>query len=137
MRIALRGRQAGVGHADDQVSLDGLLVCQLTAHVIAAGVNALAVHDGVGAGKVDLLKDAVGGLFGSGHTLLGHKALGADAQNLTGTNIAHVLGAHDIERAGLGSNDPTAGARHMSGCVGRGGVILRRQLRNGCGIGLI
>ena len=128
MRIALRGRQARVGHADDQVGLDGLLVCQLTTHVIAAGVNALAVHDGVGAGKVDLLKDAVGGLFGGGHALLGHEALGADAQNLAGTDVADVLGAHDVERAGLGGNDPAAGTGDMGGSVDRRGLVLRRQL---------
>lgn len=38
VRITLRRRQAGVGHADDQVGLDGLLInCQLTTHVITTG----------------------------------------------------------------------------------------------------
>ena len=137
VRIALRGRQAGVGHADNQVGLDGLLVRQLATHVVAAGVDALAVHDGVGAGKVNLLKDAVGGLFGGRHALLGHKALGADAQNLAGADVADVLGAHDVERTSLGGNDPTAGAGDMGGGVDRRRVVLRRQLRNGCGIGLV
>ena len=137
MRIPLRGRQAGVGHADDQVGLDGLLMCQLTTHVITAGVDALAVHDGVGAGKVDLLKDAVSRLFGGRHALLGHKALGADAQNLTGTDVADVLGAHNVERTSLGGDDPAAGAGDMGGGVDRRGAVLRRQLRNGCGIGLV
>ena len=137
MRIPLRGRQAGVRHADDQVGLDGLLMCQLTTHVVTAGVDALAVHDGIGAGEVDLLKDAVSRLFGSGHTLLGHKALGADAQNLTGTDVADVLGAHNVERTSLGGDDPAAGARDMDGGVDRRGAVLRRQLRNGCGIGLV
>ena len=137
VRIPLRGRQAGVGHADDQVGLDGLLMCQLTTHVITAGVDALAVHDGIGAGKVDLLKDAVSRLFGSRHALLGHKALGADAQNLTGTDVADVLGAHNVERTSLGGDDPAAGAGDMGGGVDRRGAVLRRKLRNGCGIGLV
>ena len=137
MRIPLRGRQAGVGHADDQIGLDGLLVCQLTTHVVTAGIDALAVHDGVGAGKVDLLKDAVGGLFGCRHALLGYQALGADAQDLAGTDVTDVLGTHDVECAGLGSNDPAAGARDTDGGVDRRGAVLRRQLRNGCGIGLV
>ena len=137
MRITLRGRQAGVGYADDQVGLDGLLVCQLTTHVVTAGIDALAVHDGVGAGEVDLLKDAVGGLFGCRHALLGYQTLGADAQNLAGTNVTDVLGTHDVECAGLGSNDPAAGARDTDGGVDRRGAVLRRQLRNGCGIGLV
>ena len=137
VRIPLRGRQAGVGHADDQVGLDGLLMCQLTTHVVTAGVNALAVHDGVGTGEVDLLKDAVGGLFGCRHALLGYQTLGADAQDLAGTDVTDVLGAHDVECAGLGSNDPAAGARDMDGGVDRRGAVLRGQLRNGCGIGLV
>ena len=137
VRIPLRGRQTGVGHADNQVGLDGLLMCQLTTHVITAGVDALAVHDGVGASEVDLLKDAVSRLFGGRHALLGHKALGADAQNLTGTDVADVLGAHDIECTGLRSDDPAAGAGDMGGSVDRRGVVLRRQLRNGSGIGLV
>ena len=137
VRISLRRRQTGVGYADDQVGLDGLLMCQLTTHVITAGVDALAVHDGVGASKVNLLKDAVSGLFGSGHTLLGYQALGTDTQDLAGTDIAHVLGAHDIERASLGGNDPATGARDMGGSVDRCGGVLRRQLRNGCGVGLV
>ena len=126
MRIPLRGRQAGVGHADDQVGLDGLLVRQLTTHVVAAGIDALAVHDGVGAGKVDLLKDAVGRFFGCRYALLGYQALGADAQDLTGTDVADVLGAHNVERAGLRGDDPAAGARDMGGGVDRRGVVLRR-----------
>ena len=125
-RITLRRRQTGVGHADDQVGIDGLLVCQLTTHVVTAGVDALAIHDGVGAGKVDLLKDAVSGLFGSGHTLLGYQALGTDAQDLAGTDITDILGAHDIECTCLGGNDPAASARDMSGSVDRRGVVLRR-----------
>ena len=137
VRITLRGRQAGVGHANDQVGLDGLLVCQLTTHVVAAGVDALAVHDGVGTGKVDLLKDTVGGLFSRRYALLGHQALGADTQDLAGTDVADVLGAHDIECAGLGGNDPAASAGDTGGGVDRRGAVLRRQLRNGCGIGLV
>ena len=112
-------------------------MCQLTAHVVTAGIDALAVHDGVGAGKVDLLKDAVCGLFGGRHALLGYQTLGADAQNLAGTNVTDVLGTHDVECAGLGSNDPAAGAGDMGGGVDRRGAVLRRQLRNGCGIGLV
>ena len=137
MRIALRGRQAGVGHADDQVGLDGLLMCQLTTHIITAGVDALAVHDGIGTSEVDLLKDAVSRLFGGRHALLGYQALGADAQNLTGTDVADVLGAHNVERTSLGGDDPAAGAGDMGGGVDRRGAVLRRQLRNGCGVGLV
>ena len=137
VRIALRGRQTGVGHADDQVGLDGLLVCQLATHVVTAGVDALAVHDGVGAGKVDLLKDAVGRFFGCRHALLGHQALGADAQDLAGTDITDILGTHDIECARLGGNDPAAGARDMDGGVGRRGSVLRGQLRNRSCVGLV
>lgn len=120
-----------------QVGLDRLLMCQLTTHVVTAGIDALAVHDGVGAGKVDLLKDAVGGLFGRRHALLGYQTLGADAQDLAGTDVTDILGTHDVECAGLGSNDPAAGARDTDGGVDRCGAVLRRQLRNGCGIGLV
>ena len=137
VRIALRGRQAGVGHADDQVGLDGLLMCQLTTHVITASVDALAVHDGIGASEVDLLKDAVGRLLGGRHALLGYQPLGADAQNLAGTDVADVLGTHNVERTSLGGDDPAAGAGDMGGNVNRRGAVLRRQLRNGCGIGLV
>ncbi len=62
------------------------------------------------------------------HALLGYQTLGADAQDLAGTDVANVLGTHDVKCAGLGSNDPAAGAGDMGGGVDRRGAVLRRQL---------
>ena len=107
MRIALRGRHTRVGNADDHIGLDRLLVRELTAHVIAARVDALAVHDAVGACEVHLLEYAVGtGL--RGNALFGNQALGVDAQDLTRFDVANILGAYDVERARLGGNHPAA-----------------------------
>lgn len=76
-------------------------------HVVAASIDALAVHDGIGTSKIDLLKDAVCRLFRRGHALLGNKALVVDAQNLTRANVANILGAHDIEGTRLGKRQPS------------------------------
>ncbi len=127
MRALLGGGHALLGHealGADAQDLTGADIAhilgadnveragQLAAHVVTAGVDGLAVHDGVGASKVDLFEDAVRALLGGGHALLGHEALGADAQDLTGADIAHILGADNVERAGLGGNVPAGGGGH-------------------------
>ena len=59
----------------------------------------------VGTGKVDVLEDALGARLGV-DGLLGYGAVVGDAQNLAGADVSHVLGAHDVERAGLAGHDP-------------------------------
>ena len=128
VRKALSGRHTRVGHADDHVGIGRRLARKHAAHVVTARIDRLAVHDGIGTSEVHLLKHAVGA-FLSRNALLGNKALGVDAQNLAGADIAHVLSADDVERAGLGSDNPTAGNR----CCGRrrGAITCRRILKRG------
>ena len=134
MGKALCRRHTGVRHADDHIHVGRRLASELTAHVVAAGVHGLAVHDAVRASEVDLLEDALGALQHGGHALLGHQALGADAQDLARAHVAHVLRTHDVERAGLAGDHPTAGTRH-----GRGGIgvrVVRRGGHGGHGVGI-
>ena len=134
--VSLGGGQAGVGRADDHVGFNGALERQFATHIVAAGIDGLAIHDGIGTGEVHLLEDAVGALLGGRDTLLGHETLGADAQDLAGTDIAHVLGANDVERAGLGGNDPACGGgEHLIAHQVLGGRGITRQ-RGGRGGGI-
>ena len=43
------------------------------------------------------------------------RAVGGDAQDLAGTDVAHVGGAHDVEGAGFGRHDPAAGRGRLGG----------------------
>ena len=60
-RVADGGRDAGVGHRDDEVGVDRRLHGQVAAHLEAAVGERAAVQPGVGAREVDELEDAHGG----------------------------------------------------------------------------
>ena len=100
-------RDAAVGHAEHQVGLGRRLAGQDAAHVAARLVDRLAVHDGVGAGKVHVLEDAAGALARL-DALLGGDAILVEAHDLAGLDVAHVLGAHDVQAAGFTGNHPAA-----------------------------
>ena len=60
LRVADGGGDGGVGHAHDDVGIDGVLAGELGAHGHADGVEQLAADDAVGPGEVDVLEDAEG-----------------------------------------------------------------------------
>ena len=58
VRIADAGGVGRVRNGTDDVSLNGVHAGQFLAHCLAAQINAPTFQDGVGAGEVDVLKDA-------------------------------------------------------------------------------
>ena len=72
----------------------------------------MAAHDGIGTREVDLLEDAAGAGSRDG-PLLGHQAVIADADKLSGTDVAHVAGTDDVQGAGLGRDDPAFAKRDV------------------------
>ncbi len=135
VRVTLRRRHARVGHANNHVGLNRRLASKHAAHVIAAGVDALAIHDGVGARKVDLLKNALSTALRR-HSLLGNQTFGIDAQNLARANVAHVLSTHNVQGAGLGRNHPAARYSNL-GRICRLTLVKRRKLCHVLGICLV
>ena len=105
VRVADSGGGGGVGHADDDVGVDGGLAGELAAHVHAHRVEELVADDAVGAGEVDVLEDAEGvALLLDG--LHGVEAVLVDDDRLAGLDLADELGAEVVEGAGLGGDDP-------------------------------
>ena len=78
-------------------------------HAHARAVRQLAVQDGVRAGEVDVLEHAVR------YTGVGDwrgdaaQAVPVDDDGLSRLDLADELGAHMVERAALGRDDPSAG----------------------------
>ena len=58
MRKTLRWWQARVGHAKDEIGLDGSFASKLSAHLIAHGVDRATVIARIGAREVDMFEDA-------------------------------------------------------------------------------
>ena len=58
LRVADGGVQSRIGHTHNQVCLHGVALCQQTTGVFSCFMDADAVDDGVGAGKIDVFKNA-------------------------------------------------------------------------------
>ena len=100
---------------------------------LARDVDAAAVDDRIGAGKVDELEDAE--LFRrlAAVTRIRADAARIDHDDLAGADIAFKLGADGVERAGLGGEDDGAvlQSAHAEGTeavnVARGDELRRRR----------
>src|SRR5712692_7106592 len=57
--VANGGGNAGIGHGHDDVGFDGMLAREQAAEHLAALVYGTAEDDAVGAGKVDMLENAL------------------------------------------------------------------------------
>ena len=104
-RVAGGGRVAGVGHRDHEVGLDGRLAPEDLAHLRADLLEDLALEPGVGAREVDVLEDAVGAALRLDHLARLEPAL-ADRDQLARLDLAHQLGADDVEGAALRGDAP-------------------------------
>ena len=91
---------AGVGDRDDHVGARGGLAGELGAHLLAQIIDVAPGHDRVGPGEVDVLEDA-GARRASGEGTVAFDAVGRDGHDLAVLDLAHELGADDVERAGL------------------------------------
>ncbi len=102
--IAERGRDARIGHRDDDVGGDRALARQLGADPLARLVDAAALDDAVGTGEVDVFEDAEPPRAAA-EGVLRTNARGVDDDELAGLDVAHEVGADDVERAGFRGED--------------------------------
>ena len=102
--VAERRRHARIGHRDDDVGRDRALARQLGADPLARLVDAAALDDAVRPGEVDVLEDAEPPRA-AGEGVLRMHAGGIDDDELAGLDVAHEVGADDVERAGLRCQD--------------------------------
>ena len=107
LRVTDRRRHAGIRHRDDHVGRGGRLAREFDAAGFAHVVDAAAADDRVRPGEIDVLEDArprrqlAERLFRMGAVLV-------EDENFAVLDVAHVLGADDVERAGLGGEDRAA-----------------------------
>ena len=106
--VAHGGADAGVGHGNDDVGLDVVLAGELAAHFLADFIDGVAVDDGVGAGKIDVLENAEGALGLLGEGLDAGEAFFVDDNDFAGENIAHELGVDEVEGGGFAGEHPGA-----------------------------
>ena len=103
-RVAQRRRVRGVGDGEDAVRLHRVLPGELAAELAPGLVHAAAPDAGVGPGEVDQLEEARRrSLRRQGPHLL-HLAV-PDPEHLARLDVPHVLGADDVQRAGLRGHD--------------------------------
>ena len=110
------------------VGLGRRLARQLRAHALPDVVDVAAADDGVGPGEVDVLEDA-GPRGPAREGAVALDALGGDGDDLAVLDLAHELGADDVERAGLRR-------QHVSACragpAPAGGCRWDRARRSAC-----
>ncbi len=107
---------AGIGHGDDDVGVDGMLPREEAAEHFAAFVHRAAENNAVGAGEIDMLENALlERLFR--REVDGLDTGFGDAHHFAGLDLADVLGIEEIEGAGFGSDEPgveAAGSREFA-----------------------
>ncbi len=103
------GGDAGVGHGDDDdvvhAAGDGLLFGEAAAEGLAHLVDAGAFEARVGAGEVDVLEEAHLALV-RGEGLDAAEAARVDDDHLARLDVAHELGADEVEADRLAGDDP-------------------------------
>ena len=127
LRVANSRRHARLGHADDEVGVDGVLAGQGPAHLDARLVHDPAADDGVGPGEVDVLEDAPLGLR-LGEPVRAQPVL-VDGDELAGLDLADDGRADRLQRGRLGGDDPAAlepAEREGTHAPGVAGGIQRR-----------
>ena len=105
LRVAERRPDPGVGHRDDQVGDHRILAGELVAERLAHRVHVPAPQHRVRPREVDVLEHALQPLGGAEGLERGEAAL-VDDQDLARLDVAHHLGFHQVERAGLRGEHP-------------------------------
>ena len=119
-REAQRGVDAGIGHRNHDVGLDRVKARQFASHVHARPADRDAAQAAVGAGEVDVLKDAEGLARGCEGEFRAD-SLTVDHDHFPGLEVPDELRADQVECAGLGREDP--GAVHLA--EGEGSEAVR------------
>ena len=102
-----RGRRPRVGNGKDEVGLDGRLLCEPLAHADTRGVHLDAREARIRSSEVEELEDAERAAAVRWNGLPRLDAF-ADHEQLARPHLAFELGADQVERAGLGGDDPVA-----------------------------
>ena len=105
LRIADGRGHAGIGNGDDDVGVGRSLARQLPAHLFAHFVDRAAADDGVWPGEIDVFEDAEPRRIFR-HEAVALEPLAGDHHHLAVLDLAHEIGADDVERAGLGREHP-------------------------------
>src|SRR5258708_6706479 len=104
-RVAYGGRDAGIRHGDDDVRIHRMLARKEASEHLAAFVYGAAENDAVRAGGTDVLQDTLlERLFGCEPD--GLDARFGNAHHLARFDLADILRVEQVERAGLGSDQP-------------------------------
>jgi hypothetical protein len=107
LRIADRGRHAGIGHRNHDVRFGRHLAREFRAHVLADLVDGPALHEGIGAGEIDVLEDAWPRRHPRERPQALDPALG-DVDDLAVLDVADEPGTDDVERTRLGGQQVMA-----------------------------
>ena len=103
--IAEGGGHAGIRHRDHHVGNRRRFLGQLRADALARIIDAVALHHAVGPREIHILEDAEA-LRLDAERLHGGDAALVEDDELARLDVAHIVGADDVEGAGLGREDP-------------------------------
>ena len=107
-RVAHGGRNARIGHRHDDVRGHRGFTRELRPDPLAGVIDRHALHHRIGTGEIDVFEDAEP-FARPAEGLDAVHALVVDHDDLTGFDVAHEIGADDIQRAGFRGQDPAAG----------------------------
>src|SRR6185295_3711385 len=104
-RIADCRRHAGIRNRYDDVGIGRRFARQLPAHLFTHLVDRAAADDGVGTGEIDVFEDAKPRRI-FGHEAVALDSLAGDHHDFAILDLAHELGADDVQRARLRGEHP-------------------------------
>src|SRR6266446_655925 len=102
-----RSGSAGVGNGKDEVCIDGRLLGETLAHADASSVHLDSLKPRVGPGEIEELEDAERTALVLRHDLPRLDSL-VDHHQLARPYLPLELGADQVERAGLGGDNPVS-----------------------------
>ena len=105
LRISERRRHARIRHRHHDIGVDVAFAGEFAADALARLVDAGALHDAVGPRKIDVLEDAETAVALAERHQAPHPAR-PDNDDFAGLDVAHEIGADDVERASLRRQDP-------------------------------
>ena len=108
LRVAERRRHAGIGHRHDDVGLRRRFARQSRAHRLARVVDRAAVDDGIRARRNRRIRRCRAARAAAGTACRLVTPSLVDHDDLAVLDVAHEVGADDVERAGLRGEDRTA-----------------------------
>ena len=103
LAVAHGGGEAGLGHTDHDVRLNGVLAAEAPARFLAVQMDVAAVDIAVGTGVVDVFHRAHAVLL-EARIAVRAQAMGVERDHLARLHVPQEAGAHDAEGAGLAAD---------------------------------